>query len=221
MLRRQPLEIALCGRELLLGSTALSLQPAHIRLGRLELLRQLPDSALRRGDARLERVHLSPQVADAAARLVRQLAPLPSLAWPWSCRFGWGRSGRFGRARRRRSARDIQARECLEARRLQLLGEPAALEQLAAVLGQGAGTKRREHAVEVGGAAPGVGEDLPRAGCKGLERVLLVAARLEERVAALGSNGLGLRTGELLAGLEQAPHVERPLPREPIDDPRR
>src|SRR5207248_6270627 len=125
----------------------------------------------------------------------------------------------LGRARPRRPGRKLKPSERLEARRLQLLGEPAALQQRAAVLGQRAGAERREHAVEDGRAAPGVDEDLPCAGGEGRERLLLVAASPEERVAALSSDRLALGALELHAGVEQALHVELSLARQLVDHP--
>src|SRR5919108_605035 len=166
--------------ELLLGPSPFLLQPARLGLGVSELLSQLLDSAPRRGGSRLERAQLSLQVADPAARLARRRS--------------------LGRARR--TGRHVQPRERLEARRLELLGEPAALEQRAAVLGQRPGAKRREHPVEGGAAAAGGGEDLRRTRCEGFERVLLVPTGLEERVSALGADGLALGSFRLLAGEE-------------------
>src|SRR5919202_6630499 len=180
--------------ELLLGSSPLSVQPARLGFGGLELLPQLIGSPLRGGGLRLELAQLSPQVADTAALLAGRAALLG---------LGAGRRGR-----------DAQPGERLEARRLQLLGEPAALQQRPAVLGERAGAERGEHAVERRLAASGAGEDLPPARRERLERALLVATRVEERVSLLGADCLGLRAGELLARLDEALHVELSLPRE-------
>src|SRR5262249_45937572 len=115
----------------------------------------------------------------------------------------------LGRPRRR------EARERVESRGLELLRQPAAFEQLAALGAERRGAHRLHRALDDGGAGTLALGELARRRGQPLERMLLLAARLGELLRGAAS----LARGQRLAGLQEPLDVERTLAGQTVDEP--